>query len=351
MTTQSKVNSRLRTLVCSGSVSAVLILLMFRATFGQGGNTIGGHVFGDDHRPLADLNVELLDELSRTMGRGRTNSSGRYFFTGLSAGRFKIRVLAFGTDYEEQEQDVEIVNFNRSSGIGDTRVLGHVNESRDFYLSRRKVATGLGAPGTVFAQDVPDNAKKLYKEGLVHLENKRTKDGYSSIKQSIEAFPQYFAALETLGVEYVKAGYFEAAQVLLTLAVNVNPRAYKSWYGLARSLNSQKKQAEALIAAEKAIEINSLAPESLFLAGTLSRQAKDYAKAEKHLMKAQEVSGDAIPDVHWELALLYANGLERYREAAKELKLYLKALPEDKNAEKIKKLIVDFEEKAKKTSE
>jgi tetratricopeptide (TPR) repeat protein len=256
-------------------------------------------------------------------------------------------VLPLGTDYEEQEQDVEIVNFSRSSGINSSRITGHVNESRDFYLTPRRVATGLSAPGTVFAQDVPENAKKLYKEGLAHLDEKRMNEGYSSIKQSIEVFPKYFAALETLGVEYVRAGHFAAAQVLLTIAVDINPRAYKSWYGLARSLNSQNKQVEALNAAEKAIELNGLAPESLFLAGTLSRQAKDYAKAEKHLSKAREVSEDVIPDIHWELALLYGNGLKRYKEAAKELRTYLKAVPDDKNAENIKKLIAEFEEKAK----
>ena len=54
-----------------------------------------------------------------------------------------------------------------------------------------------------------------------------------------------------------------------------------------------------------------------------------------------------MPDVHWELALLYGKALKRYKDAAKELRLYLKARPDDKNAESIKKLIVDFEEKAK----
>ncbi len=329
------------------SVSIFLFCLLCHPTFGQGGNTISGHVFGADRRPLPDLNVELQDDLWRTISRGRTNSSGRYFFAGLSAGRFRVRVLPLGTDYEEQEQDVEIINFNRTSGAGITRITGNGNESKDFYLHRKKTATGLGAPGTVFAQEVPEHAERLYRQGLSHLENKRMRECYSSIKAAIEVFPQYFAALETLGVEYLKAEYFDAARVLLTIAVNVNPRAYNSWYGLASALTLQNKHFEALNAAEKAIELNGLARESLLLAGTLSRQAKDYAKAEKYLLKAREASGDVIPRVHWELALLYGNGLKRYKEAAKELRMYLKARPDDKNAESLKKLIADFEAKAK----
>jgi hypothetical protein len=38
--------------------------------------------------------------------------------------------------------------------------------------------------------------------------------------------------------------------------------------------------------------------------------------------------------------------MKRYADAAKELKLYLKAAPDAKNAEQIKKLIADFEAKA-----
>jgi len=83
------------------------------------------------------------------------------------------------------------------------------------------------------------------------------------------------------------------------------------------------------------------------LSGSLLRQAKEYEKAEKQLLKVRELAGDLMPDVHWELALLYGNGMKRYKEAAKELRAYLKARPDDKKAETIKKLIADFEEKAK----
>ena len=325
-----------------------LAFLLFGLSVASGqGNSIGGHVFGGDRKPLSDVNVELLDDYSRTISRGRTNASGRYFFTGLTAGRFVVRVLPLGTNYEEEEQEVEIVNFVRQSAAGGTQITGHASEQRDFYLRRRFVPSGLSAPSTIFVQEVPANAKQLYKTGLEQLENKRTQEGYDSIKAAIEAFPQYFAALETLGIEYVKAGHFEAAEILLAVALQVNPRSYKSWYGLARAYEARKKYSESLGAVEKAIEQNGAAAEALFLSGSLLRQAKEYEKAEKQLLKVRELAGDLMPDVHWELALLYGNGMKRYKEAAKELRAYLKARPEDKNAENIKKLIVEFEEKAK----
>ena len=313
------------------------------------GNSVSGHVFGADRRPVSDANVELMDDLSRTISRARTNSSGLYSFFGLSSGRFRIRVMALGTDYEDQEQDLEIVNFSRSAGIGDARILGRVSEIRDFYLTSRRVSTGLSSPASIFVQEVPDEARKLYKDATDNLEKKKTQEAYNALKAALEIFPKYFAALETLGAEYVKAGHFEAARILLSIAVEVNPRAYKSWYALARALEALQRHDEALAAARKAIEINAADPESLFLVGYMLRRSKDYPEAEKHLIKARDASGDSMPDVHWELALLYANGMKRYKDAAKELKTYLKARPDDKNAENIKKLIVEFEGKAKTT--
>lgn len=339
--------SLLLAVIFSGLMVGALTLAPARQVVGQGfGNSITGHVFGADRRPLSDINVELLDEFGRAIQRARTNPSGRYYFGRLQAARYSVRVLPFGTDYEEQEQSVEIVNFTRSQGSGDTRISGAVNEQKDFYLRPRKGVVP-GVTGAVFAQSVPDEARKNFEEALVLLDDKKTTEAWGRLKTAIEAFPRYFAALELLGLEYVRAGHHEAARILLTIAVDVNPRGYKSWHGLAVALSSLKSYDQALKAAEKSIEINPIAPESLLLAGSLLRQAKSYTEAEKRLTRAREIAEGSLPDVHWELALLYAHGLKQYKDAARELKAYLKARPDDKEAENIKRLIVEFEEKAK----
>ncbi|HUR99501.1 MAG TPA: tetratricopeptide repeat protein [Pyrinomonadaceae bacterium] len=325
------------------SLFATLFLISSAAAFGQG-NSISGHVFGVDRRPVPDVQVELLDDFSRTMQRIRTNSSGRFFFYRVPAGRFKVRVLPFATDYEEQEQEIEIVNFSRGTGSGDDRISGTTNEQRDFYLRLRRGATG-GAAGSVFVQEVPPEAKKLYDSAVVDLKEKRSKEAYAALKASIEIFPKYFAALELLGTEYLKAGYFEAAQVLLSLATGVNERSTQSWHGLAYSLYSQKKYPEALVAIDKALEINGAFPEGMLLSGVLLQRTAKYEAAEKQLSKAKELYGDSMPEIRRELGLLYAD-LKRYKEAVKELKSYVKARPEAKDAGNIKTLVTELEAKA-----
>ena len=139
---------------------------------------------------------------------------------------------------------------------------------------------------------------------------------------------------------------FQAAAVLFTIAVEVYPRGFNSWYGLAYSQYSLGNYSEASKAVEKAIELNAASPDAAFLSGVLMKKLKIYKEAEKQLLKAKDLSKDTIARVHWELATLYGNLLNRYAEAASELRIFLKAQPDSKDAENIKKLIADFESKA-----
>jgi hypothetical protein len=84
----------------------------------------------------------------------------------------------------------------------------------------------------------------------------------------------------------------------------------------------------------------------VFLTGALLRHNKKFVESEKQLLRAKELSRDTLPQVHWELALLYGNHMERFADAANELKLFLKGRPEARDSENIRKKIAEFEQKA-----
>ena len=344
-----RVRSCRRRVACFATAAVMMLWLgtLEHTTAQTVGNSVTGYVFGVDRKPVADVHVELLNDLSQTMMRTRTNASGHYAFYGLPAGRFVVRVMPLGTDYENQEQGFEIDNFTRGSG-SDRRVTGLMSEQRDFYLRPRKGVIP-GVTGAIFAQEVPEPARKLYRQGTEQLAQKKRPEAFNSLKSAIETFPKYFDALELLGIEYVREGHFDAAGILLAAAVEVNPRAYKSWHGIAIAQSKLGDNTAALASVEKAVEINPIEPQSLLLSGALLRKAKRYLEAEKRLVKAKEVFEGTSGDVHWELAQLYANDMQRYRDAARELRLFLKARRDYPDAEKqkIEKLIVVLEEKEK----
>jgi tetratricopeptide (TPR) repeat protein len=314
--------------------------------FAQSGNSVSGYVFGLERQPINDVNVELLDDYSRAVQRTKTNGSGRYYFSGFPPGRYRVRVMPYGTEYLEQEQEFEIVNLTRESQSGGLRISGFSNEQRDFHLRLRKGVVPRAAEVVFVQSDIPAEAKAMYERAIKAFDDKKHKEALESLKSSLEIFPKYYVALERLGTEYISLGHFDAAQILLGIAVDVNPRGYKSWYGLGYSLYSLKRIDEAAVAIQKAIEVNPNSAEATLLSGVLMRQRKRYDDAEKQFFKAKELSNNAMPLVHWHLALLYGNDLKRYGDAAKQLKLYLKVQPNIKDAETIKKLIKDFEAKA-----
>jgi tetratricopeptide (TPR) repeat protein len=315
--------------------------------FGVRGNTVSGNVYGINRQPMAELYVELQDDLHRTISRTRTNASGYYEFHGFSAGRLFIRVMTLGTGYEEQEGEIEIQNTTIQTADGTSRPAGFDDQQKDFYLRLRAGITPESV--AIFAQEIPAEAKKLYEKGVNDLDAKRDADGLAELRQAIEKFPKYYYALERLGTEYVRLARpetFQAAEILFSVAVEVNSRGFKSWYGLAYARYSLGNTSAALEAVQKAVELNSYSPDALLLSGSLLRASKKYAEAEKQLLKARDLAKETMPQIHWELALLYGNHMKRYAEAAKELKLFLKAKPNAKDAENIQKLITTFESKA-----
>jgi tetratricopeptide (TPR) repeat protein len=295
---------------------------------------------------VVDTYVQLLDELGTTITQTRTNGSGRYAFYGLSSGRFKIKVFPVGTDYVEQVQEVILSPVSAVPGSGAD------NQQIDFYLRLREGANRgpFGVPGAIFAQEVPDAAKKFYELGISELRQKNEKEGFENLKKALDVFPNYFLALDRLGTEYAARGrtnpnYFEAARILLTKALEVNPRSFSSMFGLGFTQYHQGMIKEAVDNIERAVTVYNDSPNAFLWLGIAQKRVGKLVQAEASLKRANELSKGKEADVHWQLGGLY-NDQKRFAEAAAELELFLKNKPDARDAEKIKQLIAQLKQKA-----
>lgn len=330
-------------------VLVVFIIVISSFAQSQPNNSIAGFVFAGKRQPISQISVELLDEFGRLVRRVLTDNSGRYSFFRIAAGKYQIRIIASQYGYEEQVQEVEIINFLRQTSSGSPRVSGSENVQINFYLNQRKnTTTDNKVNGIVFAQEVPEEAQKQYKQAISDLNQQRNDEGIRELEQAVKIFPTFFYALERLGQEYINRQQFKEAETVLKKAVEVNSKSYQTWYSLGYTFYSTKKITEALEATNKSIEINTTSVEARLLVGVLFRLNTQYKEAEKQLKKAKEVAKIPVPDVHWQLALLYNYNLKEYNLAANELELYLKAKPDKKDEEIIKKLIKQLREKANK---
>jgi len=222
-----------------------------------------------------------------------------------------------------------------------------MSEQRDIYLKSRKSSSALQSKdAVVYAQDVPKEAEKLFKDGVSDLDGGRAQTGTVSLEKAIEIFPTYFAALERLGAVRLVEGKFEAAAEMYKRALAVYDRTFDSWYGLGYASYSIRKFSEAVSASEKAVALKPGSLEANLLLGMSSCIMKYLPNAEKALKKAVKIN-DGSADAHWQLALLYGKDSNRYSEAAKELEKFLELSPDAPNKEDIRKLIKQFKEKGK----
>ena len=317
------------TLVRILSLSFILLLPVFAAA--QGRSTVTGFVFGPDRKAVERARVELSDGMASVPKRTETDTSGRFVFNNIGVGRFELRVTVPGSEFDEQSQSVEI-------GGGGTG--GFETVQVEVRMKLRKGSAASAAASVVFAQDVPEAAKKHFQTAVAEFERKQP--AIAELEKAVAVFPTYFAALEMLGVEYMKERSYEKARKIFTTAVSVNTRSFNGWYGLSYADLMLERDAEAVEAATKAIEIDKSAPEAYYVVGMSQRKLKDYNASERAFLKAKEFDKGRTPEIHWNLALLYAHNLQQYGKAADELELYLKSTPDNPDPAQIKKLIANF---------
>ena len=301
----------------------------------QNGNSISGHVSDNQRTPIANLRVELLNEVDSVIQTSKTDASGLFVFRKLSDGTFQVRVQASGTSYVGQTKRVEL---SRPSGFGA------VFEEVDFVLSAPRATSSSAKPGVIFAQDVPEQARQQYQRAAELLQKERQEEGVAALKKAIEIYPQYFDALEMLGSEHVKQQEYEHAVPALKKALEINARAYPSWYALGVAQYNLKQLPAAVESLRRAVSLNEKSINANLWLGTLLRHSGRLDEAETYLKQANLLAEAKVPDAHWQLALLF-NQLKRFKEAADELELFLKVQPEARDADKIKKLIQRLRQK------
>jgi tetratricopeptide (TPR) repeat protein len=292
-------------------------------------NSISGHVSNDQHMPLADLRVELLNEVDSVIRTVKTDGSGLFVFRKLSDGTFQVRVQTSNTNYVSQTKRVDLA---RPHGFGAAF------EELEFVLLTKDSGGRTAKPGVVFVQEVPEAARKQFEKASDLLKSDKRQEAFAALQSAIDLFPQYFDALELLGTEQVKDRQYEAAIPTLTKALEVNSRAFASSFALGVAQYNVKQIQPAIESFRRAVSINEKSINANLWLGIVLRQTSRPDEAEPYLKRADVLADSKLPDAHWQLALLF-NQLKRYKEAADELEMFLKVQPDARDAELIKKLI------------
>jgi tetratricopeptide (TPR) repeat protein len=326
------------------SAALVLVLSAWTSASGLGPPVfqiarIQGRVLSNSGRPIADVRVTLKNDGYSPLRSVYTDSSGRFQFT-VNEGAYYLEVDPLGTPFERHQERVDL-NPSPFSKAGELFYI-------DLVLTPKIARGPLPKPDdqtVVFYQTVPDAAKTEYEQGLKLLA-KTPDEAFAAMRRALQIFPDYYAAMETLGSEYVKAGHLDHALPLLLRAVDINPSGAKSYYALGVAFYQKKHYRNAVKAFTRVLGSDTRNLNALVYRGlSYMRQGRE-SEAEADFKKAYEVGATGIPEIQLALSEMYIDQ-KRYKEAAAELTRLLDENPSWKERKKIEDLIRSCRSKAK----
>ena len=320
--------------------SALLILIAGLSIAAQSDlqkNTIQGDIITPNGTRL-DHPVMVWISSNRGELSTTSNGNGSFVFRQLGGGRFTVRVNA-GDAYEEASEVVDIT---------DSGSTGNISRMGQIYSVQIHLRPKPGAPitkGVISANDPPQTALDLYNKALESVKEGHRDKAIEQLKGAVAIHPTFVAALNGLGVQYLKVGNHQAAFEAFTRALKITPDSFTLHLNCGISLFSLNKPAEAETQFAVAIAKNEAAGSAHLYHARALIALNRLNDAEIDLKRALEIGGDDVKLAHRYLAWIYVEKGENV-EAVKQLEMYLIVSPDSKETDQIKNLIKELNKKA-----
>lgn len=310
---------------------------------GTGGkNTIQGTIYLSSGQRL-DKRVKVkVTGLASGDQFQMSDDSGAFTFRRLQGGRYVIVVDA-GSEFEIHTEAVDIIEPASRRGSPGVTVAVYIT-------LQPKRSGSSGAPGTVDAKTagVPEAARELYKQAMESAKSGDPKKAIEELNKALEIYPNFMAALNQLGVQYMEVKEWGKAVEALRKAIGIAPEAFhpRLNYGivLLQLKDFKSAAAELSIAVQKD---GSSGPAHFYLGRALVSLG-NYDDAENALRQTIAIGGEEAVEAHRYLGAVYIEKHDSAR-AADELEAYLKAAPKAKDAERIRAIVKDLRSQASTT--
>lgn len=180
-----------------------------------------------------------------------------------------------------------------------------------------------------FDVKAPAEAKQAYEAAMRSFRDGQAAEAIRGLKHAVEIYPEYFRALNDLGVIYMKVNWLDEAAWMFERASKVAPRAPHPRLNLGIVLTRRAKYKEAVAVLDPLFKENqSLSEVRIALADALIALNR-LDEAEPHLRTAlldTKLERASAGDAHYRLGLLL-NKRQKYSAAVIELSEAAQAIP------------------------
>lgn len=296
-----------------------------------GNHYIVGTVFGPSGRRI-DTKIRLrLSSLGRSEMIAMTDDSGRFIFTRLPAGSYTVSIDD-ERDFEAVSQFVEISQSANSS-------------PQSYAISLRLVEKKkpIARPAVIRSENagVSKTATAFYLKAKELAQLNDHKAAIEQLKLAIADYPAFLDAYNELGVQYMKLNELDKAVEALAAALKIKPNAFEPQLNLGIALFRLKKYAAAEASLRATIGLKDQSAVAHYYLGRTLTNLERYDDAEKELNEAILIGGTEMYEAHRMLATLFiAKGDDR--RAIGSLETYLNLVPDARDAEDLRKVIVQL---------
>jgi len=245
-----------------------------------------------------------------------TDRHGEFRFINVREGTYHIEVDGDPNLFQPVTQEVSV---GRGANVNVT-----------IYLQEKDLSFRTASPGVVSTVDLnqrpPVQARKQYERALGVIAKGDPKKGIEHLIQAIAIYPDYLAARNDLGVQYLKLKQFDQAAEQFEVNLKRDPKYFDSRLNLGLVLVELKKYSDAIDQFNQAISIDSARPAAHLWLGIALLQSNELRGAERELMKTLMIGDPEFSVAHYYLAHVRLRRGD-HKEAMYELRAYLEKAP------------------------
>jgi len=172
----------------------------------------------------------------------------------------------------------------------------------------------------------PEEAVRLYKESIESRRKGKAEEAARQLERALSIAPEFYAALNDLGLAYQSLGRFDDAGAHLWKAHAINSNSAAPLINLGALYLATGDLAEAVRVSNMAVEADSHSALAFFNLGMALYRKSDFQQAENAYLKTLSLAPSLLV-AHLALTDAYVK-MRRLGDAAKQLDLYLEKAPE-----------------------
>ncbi len=190
----------------------------------------------------------------------------------------------------------------------------------------------------------PKDARKAYEKGLDVVKKQKWSEAEREFNKAVAAYPKYAVAWYELGRVYQQQKKFEDAARAYTESVKIDPKFVNPYAQLTVVSVLQQKWDDVAGYTLQILKLNPYAaPEIYFYSAVANFNLQNVDLAEEHAREAAKLDTQRkTPRINHLLGVILAEKGE-FKDAAEQLRIYLKHSPNAPDAEKVKEQLAEME--------